>query len=626
MSGAVHGLLALVVLAGGGIILWYMIGEAKKPGGTAATSKSPATAPAPKRSPGANPAPNRNGGSRPARAPVPQGPNIHALVNDLNVAILSREAARYRKDRSAEKRYDRLATDARRKVSEAAPMFAEVPTHMEPLDKIVAIDDTDLRKTARENASEVLDRTLKKVGKDQLVKVKVDRYGTETELYIFFPMIAKGSRVAVGGSNRITITKDFALEIQREVLSLPPTILGMKERKKIDQILGRGEATEEEYAYLTRRVSLRSASSIREEKTQFVRQLARLESVLDTAPVADAVVKQDGGRVKGKIVASDNNGVTIDTTLGTTVTIPRRQVRFERTAEQLRNEFRGRLAAAEEYLDALPQLLVWTREWEMTTHREYVAFRMLKRNPHDRIARMTAGYHQSPDGKWVLGERRPVAKRPETKVELKPELETMGFQFKDGKWYSKANWSVGIDNLHRRPNYPLAMRGTKIYAWHLDDTPQARIIDGSGKVGKAPKFKGSPRLRFIAPVATTGTASITLEAPGEIVECQVKAPGEIVSHGSGGGKIETFVTAAGGTATPIYKLEQGRNEMYWDITFQVRGKRKFTITAHMSTVRDDYHTYARWIPCLPETKRAFWVRGKILKHAPEIDTIWRNAK
>jgi hypothetical protein len=46
----------------------------------------------------------------------------------------------------------------------------------------------------------------------------------------------------------------------------------------------------------------------------------------------------------------------------------------------------------------------------------------------------------------------------------------------------------------------------------------------------------------------------------------------------------------------------------------------------MFTVKDGFHTYARWLPSNKDTSQTFWVKGVVLKPASEFDRLYADAK
>ncbi len=133
------------------------------------------------------------------------------------------------------------------------------------------------------------------------------------------------------------------------------------------------------------------------------------------------------------------------------------------------------------------------------------------------------------------------------------------------------------------------------------------------------------REMFLCPTGTSGTVSIGVTAPGEIVECKVRAS-SVVMEREQKGRVEVALMPEGGKLTPLYAIDGGGNGEFYDVTEHVKGKRRFTVSARLTTTRDKFHTYSRFLPSLPDTQEVFWVRGAVLRPAPEIDKSWENAR
>jgi hypothetical protein len=227
------------------------------------------------------------------------------------------------------------------------------------------------------------------------------------------------------------------------------------------------------------------------------------------------------------------------------------------------------------------------------------------------------------DGQWTLKNSiaagAPIPERKaETKEDIKRELESMGFVLRGSKWFSKVPWSTGIQSLMQGSPLKIAHNGTQVFDWHEADTPLYRRDD-------KPKKLGPLDLKFIAPAQQQGTVTILVEAPGEFVECSVRATGSIIEDKSGG-RIECFLTAEGGKSEVLYDISSQADFANHDVTRYVRGKLKFTVTARIVTVKDQFHTYARFLPSNKDTTQAFWVKGVVLKAASEFDRLYADAK
>jgi hypothetical protein len=119
--------------------------------------------------------------------------------------------------------------------------------------------------------------------------------------------------------------------------------------------------------------------------------------------------------------------------------------------------------------------------------------------------------------------------------------------------------------------------------------------------------------------------TLSVEAPALIADCQLRAVGAVIEKGHGG-RVEVFLTPDGGKSTTLYNVDNGGDDGWHDVGGQLTGKKRFTVSARMSTTKDTYHTYARFLPSLPESKQVFWVRGTVLQPAPDADRVWLGAR
>ncbi len=546
--------------------------------------------------------------------------SIQQAVNELNVAVVSREVARYRADAGNISKFTASANTASSRLASVASGEANLPEHLETGDEIIMLDGVDLTKMKEDDAAALLVKVIQKKTGGNNYRIRVRR-GAERDLNVWFPSEAGLAGGGFTSSGRVRISNEMTLEIQKQVLSLPDQMLGISERQQIEKILGRGEATPEEYEVLTRRLAGDAAGGIERERDSFKAQLAALEKLLPDGPVQDTLLTRDGRRIAGAIGSETESAVTMDTSFGK-VTVARKEIGHLYTVKELREEFQRRLEGVKQRPEATPQLLVWTRDWQLPVQREYVAYLMLQLNSEDRLARAAAGYYQGQGGKWVLGNSiasggKPEIKRPSNRAEMQSELERLGFALHGGKWHTRAAWTAGIDSLHSPGGVKIALSGCLVIPWHESDTPEGRLFNPSGK----PKDGSAPRLRFIGPAGQTGTVTLTVEAPGEILECQVKATGNVIERQKQG-KVECFITPDGATTQPLYSIDQASDERFHDVTSLVRGKKRFQIGARLTTTVDKYQAYSRFLQSLPDAKEVFWVKAVILQPAPEIDKTW----
>jgi len=611
----------LAVLGAGGYGVFWAIGAIKARADSEVEKNAPkAMASHRKDLERANDAPTRR---QPPAFPARQvTPELDRAAAEVNLIILAREAARLKGDAVTQVEYARSLASARSRLQLVAAKEPVQPETLEGNDEVLGIDEMDFTKMSPAAASARITQAISRIPGNTFMKVRVRR-GNERDVILYFAS-PTGTGAVLAQPGFVKISGDFAIEIQKQVLSQPPEQLTEFERKQIEGILGRGEASDEEYALLVRKLSgaAAEANRVTGAAESFARQIAKLQAMLPKAPVPEAIVMKDGRRFTGKLLQETPAAVSVRTVVGD-ITVAKDDVQTIVTANDQRAEFQSKFGAGEKYSDALLQLLVWTRENDMPVHRELVAYTILQRNPNEPFARGAAGYVQM-DGNWTLktsiANGAPIPERKaETREEIRRELESMGFVLRGTHWYSKVPWSTGLDSLQKGGPLKLAHNGTQVYDWHEGDTPFYRRDE------KMKKFTGTPDLKFIAPTQINGSATLLVEAPGEILECSVRATGQVLEDKSGG-RIECFLTAENGKSEVLYDISSKADFAFHDATLYVRGKTKFAVTARMFTVKDGFHTYARWLPSNKDTTQAFWVKGVVLKPASEFDRLYADAR
>jgi len=552
-------------------------------------------------------------------APRDVKPDLDRAAAEYNILVLTKEAARIRGDNETWMDRAGSAQAARQRVQQLASGESAVPELLQINDEVLGIGDVNFAGLKPEDASRRITDAIGRIPAGTFLKVQVRR-GNPRDVVLYFVQAAGTGIVAQRGYVKISTV--FAQEVKDKLLTLPPHQLTEFERKNIERILGIGEATDEEYAMLRSRISgvnadSTAAGSLRES---FTRQIQKLNEMLPKAPVPEAIVMKDGRRFSGKLLQDTPQAVSVRTIVGD-ITVAKEDVAQLVTAEDLRAEFKSKFTAGEKFSEALQQLLMWTHEMNMPVHRELVAYTILQKVPGDPFARNAAGYVQM-DGNWTqkssIAFGAPIPERKaESKDDIRRELESMGFVLRKDHWFVKVPWSTGLASLYRPPSVKLNLNGTSIMDWHEADTPIYRMDD-------KPKKLGAVDLKFIAPTGNQGLCSILIEAPGEIVECEIRAVGFIIED-KPGARIECFVTPEGGQSQVIYDISKKSDTAFHDATKFLRGKSRFTVTARMATVQDKYHTYARFLPSNMDTTQVFWVKGIVLKSAAEFDRLWAAA-
>jgi hypothetical protein len=547
-------------------------------------------------------------------------PELDRAAAEYNILVLQKEAARIRGDTDGWMEKGASLGTVRQRVQQLATGESIVPELLQQADEVVGLADVNFATITPQDASRRILDAIGRIPAGTFLRLRVRR-GGEREVILYFGQAAGTGIVARSGY--VKLSTAYSQEIKEKILTLPAQSLTEFERKNIERILGAGEATEEEYAMLRAKLAgvaadTQQAGSLREN---FSKQIEKLNAMLPKAPVPEAIVMKDGRRFSGKLLQDTPQAVSVRTIVGD-ITVAKEDVAQLVTSDNLREEFKSKFTAGEKFSEALQQLLMWTHEMNMPVHRELVAYTIMQKVPGDPFARNAAGYVQM-DGNWALKSSiaagAPIPERKaESKEDIRRELESMGFVLKKDHWFVKVPWQTGIPSLYRPPSLKVTMNGTSIMDWHEADTPLYRTDD-------KPKKLGALDLKFIAPTAAQGTAIITVEAPGEIVECEIRAVGFIIED-KPGARIECFVTPEAGRSEVIYDISKKSDTSFHDATKFLRGKSRFTVTARMSTVQDKYHTYARFLPSNLDTPQIFWVKGIILKPAAEFDRLWSAAR
>lgn len=644
-SGLLNGLVALILVGAAGALGWWVYTKHKE--GSTADSSSSAAKPGAKPRP-ADDAPTPRRGEMPP-PPPPVKPQLAKVIGELNLAVMHKEYARYKGDASAERSSELTAANHRSRLERLASGESFVPDHLEPQDHIVGIGSTyqpyqDLSKLSPADASARIGRALQKIPAATQFKCRVRRGGSERDLFLYFDQGAKLADARIELPQKVKITRELTLDVQNKFYSLPhyyqETYLTGEEKETLKRILRDGEATPEEYAFLTRKVLRTAAIEASSEQDWFRRRKGELEAIVKAVKPADYVFTKDGRRYEGQIQNAPEEGallnkpITILTPLGKYL-IPAQDLKDVRLGKDIVEEFKSRMAAGATQVAVLQQTVAWAREMGLSAYREYAAYAILVQDANDRVGRLNAGYFQGTGGKWVLDPTALVtaqtaveksSQEPETKQEMQARLERMGFVFRNGKWLNKTPWRVGFDSLYNMAGWRWASQDCQLVTVHEGVTPLALLNL------KSQDTKTAPRLRILAPSGRSGSVSIPVDAPNEIFECEVKAT-MVVFVGLNRekfGKGELLVTPeGGGKPVTLYSGDEGGTMEFYNITPVVKGKRRFTVTAYLATTIDRFAQhggYARFLPSLPDTKEIFAVRGTVLVPAPDIDAMWAKAR
>ncbi len=543
---------------------------------------------------------------------------------EINLLVVSKEIFRLRGNAAGEAERESAARLAQEKL-EAVP---SVPEHLRPGDQIVAVDGAVLEKMSAAEASALVEGKFRQVPANSSFKLRVRRGVEELDLGISFPSPASLPPEPSGAPAGIRIPDSLVQEVKKRVWSLHPyyqeTFMTAAERAKLQDIMGRREATSEEYVFVTRRILGGVAVEAGAEIEGLRGRLALLEKAIAAMPPYDAVLTREGRCIEGKLKDTPGQIVTVVTPFGPMMVFRDDMVETKNSTE-IRNEFKWRLDAAAGEAAAFPLLMEWAKKMGLPLHCEYAACKVLLIDPNHERARLEAGFLKLPGGRWRAGGAAPSPGGPLTRGRLRVKLEGMGFIFDGSRWYRKEPWLSGFDSLHSPGAFKWTGEGVKIFSEHEERTPLGVIGDAQSPPKKF-RYPGEPRLKLFCPTGDSGAVIIPVVAPAEILECKVRAFGQVIANDRYGQIDLTITPEGGGQPVLLYSINSGSNKQFYDVTDHVAGKKAFTLTARLKTKADAFHTYARFLVSLPAEKDVFWVRGHVLKPAPEADKAWTEVR
>lgn len=234
----------------------------------------------------------------------------------------------------------------------------------------------------------------------------------------------------------------------------------------------------------------------------------------------------------------------------------------------------------------------------------------------------------------------PPASTAPSRAELQARLEREGHFLKDGRWWKRQAWEWGINNLWdlKAGEVLWTAEGCELKEFWEEVTRYSILGAGPGfptSITRLSTKYGDHTLRFLAPPQGKGRVTLKVEAPGELLDCKVRAVGEVHER-TKDGKVEVSVVPEGGAPQLLYSIDEARSEDDHDITALVKGKRRFTIVADIEEIpkkdtenkTDKVFTWhARFLPSVKGMSRhVLHVQGTVVAPAPDADRAWSEAK
>jgi hypothetical protein len=581
-----------------------------------------------------------------AQNKIPRGtvtlkPPVQKAVETLNLSVVRREIARLRKaedklknaEVSVAKALSEL--DVERKKAKESRHFA----YLKAQDEVLSVQGQELSSMPDAEAADYLQKSFSGIKAKSFFRIKVKRGSAEHTLIAYFLNASDISGVSADLPERVKIPHELGQQVQDEFFSMPEHYrarhLTQEERKRLLRLLGAGEGTPEDYLFIKQRVLGDVVMSIRKEREQFQARLRELKQAIESGygPNHLVVRMKDGLRVEGEKISGDKNTLILGTTAGQ-VTISCSDIREQRNVQQLRSNLEFHCYAIDRNASACQPAVKWADEWQLPLHRQYIGFYALAKDPGNELARAAAGYRKDGEGKWVYtGSSTSTAllEPPKTEKDLREYLESRGFAYRSGRWHQRMPWTVKLDTLHKPVPFKVEFKRSGVLERPEGDSP-LRTLTGEVdqlKVGerRTERFMGA--VSGGNRVGSFGIVTFTIDAPGEIVACQLKANGYVfIKSGVLAdvterlNRITVCVKDASGKDAEVYSIEFASDGVFHDITKHVKGSKRVTVVTTIENTPDKFGTYARFLRSFPETTDVFVVKGQILKPAPEADKLW----
>ncbi|HEX7897917.1 MAG TPA: hypothetical protein VF950_09170, partial [Planctomycetota bacterium] len=477
-----------------------------------------------------------------------------------------------------------------------------VPDHVEKGDRLVAIDDVlQLDPGAPRAFAEGLKTWLRTFKAGRKIALHVMRGGQRVTIQADFPEKTKDLNalahlvdVILGEANGVDIVAppselgpkalpaDLVADIDRKLSTLHPyhrerVLSANQDRPR--KLLQAGSGTPEDVEFLRQRVLADLVPAAAAEIEDFRTRSAELEprALQGGASAPDVIVFKDGRRLEGTLEPLPDGKARLRKGPISMTVSPDDVLRIEKGKGTV-NEFVPRWTAAKGKRPELEGLLRWAAEKNLKEARQLTAFAILILDPGHEAARTAAGYVKDGAGAWTRGD--PVAGangtiewhgRIYTPQELARELSSLGHVNVNGVWLSRTQGVYKIDNLYRDVERLLLRSGSIV---PMLQNAEDMVYDVRSK-------SWVPRAKTVSTGRYLGGAPVLLEvnAPGEILECRVRARGQVAQVG-GSVRVSIVSFLKDPAAKAVYSINApGEHWQSIDVTDKVRGATSFLIQA-----------------------------------------------
>jgi hypothetical protein len=397
---------------------------------------------------------------------------------------------------------------------------------------------------------------------------------------------------------------DVVAAVKEKFFKLPPyyqKALAADEKAKLDQLLKDGQGFPEDVDWLKSRILADLVSDAADDMAFIKAQVIDLQGRAAAAKGGtDVIIKNDGSRIDGRILEEKDEFVKVEFIRGTVkgaITVPRADIKEIRKGAGAATEFAPKLEAAKGKAQSLVDLAGWCKERGLNVQRELALYMVLDLDPGHELARKELGKAGDATAKMEAkrtGNQIEYAGKNYSLDEFRAMLKGRGYIEISGLWYTKKAWSAKIANLYTydgklRIDYDNAFNGeriktekdkvyditTKSYKDTIRRTTLGKMIAPEGKA--ASTGHGSETVYS----SRSGSATVTVEAPSEFVECRIRASGEVTMVG---GMIRVTVSNDAGQSLELYTLSSvGRNDRSYDVSSIAKGQRRLLVRAEMTS-------------------------------------------
>lgn len=396
---------------------------------------------------------------------------------------------------------------------------------------------------------------------------------------------------------------DLLAEVKSRLDSLHPCYrkcFPPEDEKRMAALLAAGKGTADDVNFLRDRILSEICREFAEEYAGFSIKFKDAESKAIETASSDIVIFKDGRKIEGSIEEETEEQIKIKSRLGS-VRCPKADVlRIER-GKAAGVEFRTRYEAARGNPAALANLIGWCKERRLGPQKDLCCYALLLADPGHSGARTEIGLSPSPGS--AAPEIQVNAKEGKiewngtlyTPEELNRRLTAQGYVQIGGLWYEKLVRTFRIDNLYRDEKKLIihpAGASVMVLAEEKEESTydlRTRSYLKSTKLVPISRFIGTSGLRVGTAALTptdagtgeTGTCYIEIQAPGDILECRLKAVSQVMF--TGGYVSVSIASFIGDTNLKVlYTLNTpGTNDSTFDITDKVRGAQRFFIRAEL---------------------------------------------